>query len=198
VEETERNDEEGGNPMRDVNTNIFNDKQATYTGLDAAFRILIVDDSLADAELITILMKNVQHPHEEYVVQDASEAIDFLHQRGKYAKAPRPNLILLDINMPGMSGLELLSRVKQDLYINTIPVIMLSTTNSPEEVRRSYQLHANAFVQKATDLDTAQRLIQSIQGFWMNFAVLPPVEQKSAYCATMGRPHEPSTTVPSI
>ena len=167
--------------MRDVSTNIFKDKQTTYPSSDAAFRILIVDDNLADAELITILMKNVQHSHEEYVVQDATQAVDFLHQRGKYAKAPRPNLILLDINMPGMSGLELLSRVKQDLDINTIPVIMLSTTNSPEEVRRCYQLHANAFVQKATDLDAAQRLIQSIQGFWMDFAVLPPGEPKSAY-----------------
>ncbi len=181
--------------MRSCNMNVFNDKRAASVWAETPFRILIVDDSRADAELITILMKNIQHPHEEHIVTDALEAMEFLHHRGKYADGPRPNLVLLDINMPGMSGLDLLSMIKQDLAINMIPVIMLSTTNSPEEVRRCYQLHANAFVQKATDLDTAQRLIQAIETFWMDFAVLPPLESHPAYCSNFG--HTPTSQTPA-
>lgn len=137
------------------------------------FRILIVDDNDADAKLITELMKNLQRPHEEYTVSDGLEALDFLHCRGSYSSVPRPNLILLDVNMPGLTGFETLTAIKGDPALSAIPVIMLSTSDSPDEVRRCYQAHANVYVQKPTDLERSERLIRAIEAFWMDFAILP-------------------------
>jgi CheY-like chemotaxis protein len=143
------------------------------------FRILVVDDNPADARLITELMKNLQRPHEEYTVNDGLEALDFLHCRGVYAHAPRPNLILLDMNMPRLSGIDVLCAIKGDPELSVIPVILLSNSNSPEDVRRCYQAHANVYVQKPTDLARSDRLIRAIEAFWMDFAILPSCDERS-------------------
>jgi two-component system, chemotaxis family, response regulator Rcp1 len=140
------------------------------------FRILVVDDNPAAAHLLQELMKYLQRPHEVHFARDGVEALDFLHCRGEYRDAQRPNLILLDMNMPRLSGLETLSAIKYDPDLCVIPVIMLSSTNSPQEVRRSYQAHANCYVQKPVDLERSVKLVQAVEAFWMDFALLPSCE----------------------
>lgn len=153
------------------------------------FRILIVDDNPADAHLLTELMKNLQRAHEEYTVTDGLEALDFLHCRGVYQNAPRPNLILLDVNMPRLTGVETLSAIKGDSELSVIPVIMLSTSNSPDEVRRCYQAHANVYVQKPTELERSDQLIRAIEAFWMDFAILPSSEERGDSSRSNGHSH---------
>jgi CheY-like chemotaxis protein len=152
------------------------------------FRILLVDDSADDVSLLTGLMKeNITRPYQVYVATGGWDALDFLHCHGPDRDAPRPNLILLDINMPVMNGLELLSRIKSDPELALIPVIMLSSSNSPAEIRRAYATHGNCYVQKPTSLDNSQRLIQAMQAFWMEMVVLPPYEDETAAVVTPDR-----------
>jgi CheY-like chemotaxis protein len=145
------------------------------------FRILVVDDDPAAGYLLQKLMKDLQRPHELYLVKDGLEALDFLHRRGAYNHIPLPNLILLDVHMPRLSGLEALAVIKSDPELRLIPVIMLSTSNQPDEVRRSYEAHANCYVQKPTDLEGSVKLVQAVEAFWIDFALPPPfVTQFSA------------------
>jgi chemotaxis family two-component system response regulator Rcp1 len=144
------------------------------------FRILIVDDDPAGVNLLRELMKNLHRQHELHFVWDGVEALDFLHRRGAYANAPRPNLILLDVNLPRLGGLETLSAIKSHPELCVIPVIMLSTSSSPHDVRKSYQARANCYVQKPTDLGRSVMLIQAVEAFWMDFALLPTGEDRYA------------------
>ena len=140
---------------------------------DSVFHILVVDDDRAGAELLRLVMKNLRGRYELQFAWDGVEALDCLHRRGHYANAPRPNLVLLDINMPRLGGLETLSAIKSDPELYMIPVIMLSTSSSPDDVRESYQARANCFVQKPVDLDRSVKLLQAIETFWMDFVLLP-------------------------
>jgi chemotaxis family two-component system response regulator Rcp1 len=138
------------------------------------FHILVVDDDRASAELLRGLMKNLRGRYELHFVWDGVEALDFLRRRGAHAEVPRPNLVLLDINMPRLGGLETLSAIKSDPELYMIPVIMLSTSSSLDDVRESYLARANCFVQKPIDLDRSVKLLLSIETFWMDFVLLPP------------------------
>jgi chemotaxis family two-component system response regulator Rcp1 len=142
------------------------------------FRILVVDDDPAAAYLLRKLMKNLQCPHELYAVKDGLEALEFLRRRGIHNNIARPNLILLDFHMPRMSGLETLAAIKSDPELRFIPVIMLSTSNRPEDVRRSYEAHANSYVQKPTDLERSIKLIQAVEAFWIEFAIAAPFPEQ--------------------
>jgi chemotaxis family two-component system response regulator Rcp1 len=133
------------------------------------FRILVVDDDPAGANLLKELMQNVQHAYELHFVGDGMGALEFLRSREE-AAAPRPNLILLDMNMPRLGGLETLSALKSDPELCVIPVIMLSTASDPSEVRKSYQGHAACYVEKPSDLARSVKLVKAIEGFWMEFA----------------------------
>jgi two-component system, chemotaxis family, response regulator Rcp1 len=148
------------------------------------FHILVVDDDRAGAELLRGLMKNLRGRYELHFVWDGVEALDFLRRRGAHQNVPRPNLILLDINMPRLGGLETLSAIKSDPDLYMIPVIMLSTSSSLDDVRESYLARANCFVQKPIDLDRSVKLLLSIETFWMDFALLPnsgpPIADESA------------------
>ncbi len=137
------------------------------------FRILVVDDDRAAASSLREMMKNVHRPYELHFVGDGVEALDFLHCRGAYADGQRPNLILLDMNMPRLGGLETLSAIKSDPELCVIPVIILSSSNSPDDVRKSYQAHANCYVQKPASLERSEKLVQAVGAFWMDFALLP-------------------------
>jgi chemotaxis family two-component system response regulator Rcp1 len=143
------------------------------------FHILVVDDDRAGAELLRVLMKNLRVRYELHFVWDGVEALDFLRRRGAYADVPSPNLVLLDINMPRLGGLETLSAIKSDPELYVIPVIMLSTSNSPDDVRESYQARANCFVQKPVDLERSVKLLQAIETFWMDFVLLPTDDDRS-------------------
>ncbi len=138
------------------------------------FRILVVDDNPADVYLLQQeALSTISRPHRLDWVKDGSEALDFLHRRGSHANALRPDLVLLDINMPLVNGLEALREIKSDPELSIIPVIMLSTSAVPDEVRESYQAHANCYVQKPTTLEQLVRLIGVIESFWMDLAILP-------------------------
>lgn len=137
------------------------------------FHILVVDDDRAGANLLRTVMNNLQGRYELHFAWDGIEAIDFLHCDGVHREAPRPNLVLLDINMPRLGGLETLSAIKSDPELCMIPVIMLSSSNTPDDVRESYQARANCFVQKPLNLERSVKLLQAIESFWMNFVLLP-------------------------
>jgi len=119
-------------------------------------------------------MNNLQRQHELFIVRDGLEALDFLHRRGAYSGMARPNLILLDVHMPRLSGLETVAAIKADPELRLIPVIMLSTSNQPEDVRRSYEAYANGYVQKPTDLAASVKLVQAVEAFWIDFALPAP------------------------
>ena len=142
------------------------------------FRILVVDDDPAGARVLQEVMKNLQRRHELHFVWNGAEALDFLHRRGAHPDAPRPDLVLLDINMPRVGGLETLSAMKSDPDLRVIPVIMLSTSDSPEDVRRSYEAHANCYVQKPTNLEHAIKLVRAVESFWMECVLLPASDER--------------------
>ncbi len=144
----------------------------------SAFRILVVDDDPISVYLIRQVMKNFQRPFEFDSVSDGVEALNFLHCRGAHVSASRPNLILLDLHMPRLGGLETLSAIKTDPELCVIPGIILSSANSPEDVRNSYRAHANCYVQKPADLARSVKLIQAVESFWMDFALLPACEDR--------------------
>jgi CheY-like chemotaxis protein len=152
-------------------------KTATGAQSGNALRILVVDDDRAGAFLLQQVMTHLRCRYELFFVWDGVEALDFLHCRGSFATASRPNLILLDINMPRLGGLETLSAIKNDPELYVIPVIMFSSSISPEDVRESYRARANCYVQKPSDLDNSVKLVQVIESFWMDFAVLPACDR---------------------
>jgi CheY-like chemotaxis protein len=138
------------------------------------FRILVVDDDRAVADSLREVMKNLRSRPELNFVSDGLEALDFL--RGS---APRPDLILLDVNMPRLGGLETLSAIKSDPQLYMIPVIMLSASTSPEDIRDSYQARANCYVEKPIDLARSVKFVQAIETFWTDFALLPTRDNRT-------------------
>jgi len=140
--------------------------------LAGMFRVLIVDDDPAVSHLLRGLMQDVRHAHELHFAGDGVEALDYLHGRGDHAGAPRPHLILLDVNLPRLGGLETLSAIKTDPRLSAIPVIMLSTSSAPHDVRDSYLLHASCYVEKPAGLERSVKLVKAIEAFWMDFACL--------------------------
>jgi CheY-like chemotaxis protein len=138
------------------------------------FRILVVDDDPVAAYLFQkVMTKNLRRDHELYFVKDGMEALDFLHGRCAYENVPRPSLIFLDLHMPRLPGLETLAAIKNDSDFCVIPVIVLSTSRTPDDVRRSYEAHANSYVQKPTDLGQSAKLVQAVEAFWIDFALMP-------------------------
>jgi len=142
------------------------------------FCLLVVEDNPADAELLRQLLKTLNRPHEAYFAQDGVDALDFLQCRSPYVDAPAPSLILLDVNMPRMNGHELLARLKSDPELCVIPVIMLSASSSPHDIRKAYQAQANCYVLKPTTTDRAQKFIRAVEAFWMDVVILPPCEDR--------------------
>ena len=140
------------------------------------FLILVVDDNPGDVSLLKELMKTLSRPYHIDWVQDGSEALDFLFRRGCYANAMRPNLVLMDMNMPRLTGLEALDALKSDPELRMIPVIMLSSSTLPAEVRQSYQAHVNCYVQKPMSLEQSLRLVRAIEAFWIDFVILPSAD----------------------
>jgi len=138
-----------------------------------AIKILLVEDSLGDARLtIEALKENKVLNHLDHV-SDGVEAMDYLYQRDKYIDADRPDLILLDLNMPKMDGREVLSKIKQDEQLKSIPVVILTTSQADEDVAKSYELNANCFITKPVDLDQFLEVIISIKNFWLTVVKYP-------------------------
>jgi CheY-like chemotaxis protein len=108
------------------------------------------------------------------VVGDGEEALAFLRRSGKYAAAPRPDLILLDLNLPKKSGREVLAEIKSDDYFKRIPVVVLTVSKDEEDIMESYNLHANCFITKPIDLHQFLRVVRAIEDFWLTIVKLPP------------------------
>jgi len=136
-------------------------------------RILQAEDSAGDAELTRIALSEGEVPSELHHVRDGIEALSFLRQEPPYEEAPRPDLVLLDLNMPRLGGREVLLAIKSDPLLCSIPVIVLTTSNASEDVFRSYELHVNSYVRKPLDFDQFVAVMQSIEQFWIGTAELP-------------------------
>lgn len=135
--------------------------------------ILLVDDNPADVDLTREALRDARMLNRMYVARDGVEALAFLRREGEHAGAPRPDLILLDLNMPRMDGRELLGHIKADPELKRIPVVVLSTSEAETDILKTYDLHANCFVTKPVELEQFVDVARSIEGFWLTLVKLP-------------------------
>ncbi len=140
---------------------------------DGLVDILLVEDNPADVNMLRESFRESKIGNELHVVNDGERALDFLHQRGAFTTAPRPDLVLLDIGLPKMSGLDVLAEIKADPDLRRIPVIILTTSESEEDVFKSYDLHANSFITKPVHLTQLFELLKTIEDFWFGIVKLP-------------------------
>lgn len=136
--------------------------------------ILLVEDNPADVRLTVETLKEEKIYNSLQVVSDGEEALDYLHKRGKYTEATRPDLILLDLNLPKVNGIEVLKDIKNDDKLKAIPVVVLTVSKSEEDILKAYNLHANCYITKPVDLQQFTRVAQSVQEFWLTIVKLPP------------------------
>ncbi len=136
------------------------------------FTILIAEDERTDAFFVQEAVNRMACKTSLYIVPDGQAVMEFLMRQGEYAAVPRPDIILLDINMPRKNGHEVLVEIKSNPDLRTIPVIMLSGSNAERDIVRSYENHANAFVTKANDFSGVLRLMAAIEGFWFRAVTL--------------------------
>ena len=139
--------------------------------------ILLIEDSSTDVLMIREALSEGKLLNKIHVAEDGVEALDFLHKRGKFASSPRPNLILLDLNLPRKNGREVLAEIKADEDLKRIPVVMLTTSSAEEDILKSYNLHANCYVLKPVEFDSFVKAVQSIQHFWFSIVMLPPAKE---------------------
>src|SRR5476651_266544 len=139
----------------------------------APVEILLVEDNPADVRLTKEALKEGKVYSNLHWAKDGVEALEFLRHQGKFTDAPRPNIILLDLNLPKKDGREVLSEIKNDDSLKRIPVVILTTSKAEEDVLRSYNLHANCYVTKPVDLEKFIVVVQSIDMFWLTVATLP-------------------------
>ena len=146
--------------------------------MNTQFIILLVEDNPADVRLTQEALKNGKIQHEMYVARDGVEVISFLRRQDPFQKAPRPDLILLDLNLPRKDGREVLAEIKTDPDLMSIPVIILTTSQAEEDVLKTYDLHANGYIVKPVDLEQFFMVIRQIKEFWMSIVMLPSHELK--------------------
>lgn len=136
--------------------------------------ILLVEDNEGDVRLTREALREGHLRNILHVVGDGESALDFLYRRGEYAAATRPDLILLDLNLPRRDGREVLADIKRDPSLKRIPVVVLTTSRAEEDLVRSYDLHANCFITKPVDFDQFIQVVKTIENFWFTIVVLPP------------------------
>ncbi len=136
-------------------------------------KILLVEDSPSDAKLAIKALSLAKVTNKVDLVEDGVEALEYLRQQGKYRQSPRPDLILLDLNLPRKDGREVLEELKADADLKTIPVVVLTSSKEEQDVFRSYQLHANCYITKPVNFERFMEVIQSIERFWLSVVVLP-------------------------
>jgi CheY-like chemotaxis protein len=136
-------------------------------------QILLVEDNPGDVLLVTEALKGSQIRISLHVCRDGVEALDYLRHRTEEGKTELPDLVLLDLTMPRMSGHELLAEIKADPGLSTIPVVVLSTSTSAADIRRTYELHANSYVNKPLDLEFFMQAVRDIATYWLNVSRLP-------------------------
>ena len=136
--------------------------------------ILMVEDNPTDVLIAREGFSCAKMRNTLHVADDGIEAMEFLRRRGKYASSPRPDLIVLDLNMPRKNGHEVLAEIKIDDNLKDIPVVILTTSKSQEDISKAYGLHANCYISKPVDFDEFTKVVQTIQDFWFTVVSLPP------------------------
>lgn len=146
----------------------------TYTPAAAPIEILLVEDNPGDVRLTQEALAEGKIRNNLYVVGDGVEALAFLHREPPFATVPRPDLVLLDLNLPRMGGVEVLRHIKADEGLKRIPVVILTTSNAEKDIVSSYDLHANCYITKPVDFERFMQVVQQIQSFWFSIVQLPP------------------------
>lgn len=146
---------------------------ATYIIPQKSVEILLVDDNPGDVLLTRELLSETKVSNHVNVALSGMTALQFLRKEGPYESAPSPDLVLLDINMPVMSGLEMLKEMRSDPRLKSLPVIVLTSSDAEEDISKCYELHANSYVVKPGELDQFYKIIQSIDDFWLTMARFP-------------------------
>ena len=136
--------------------------------------ILLVEDNPGDVRLTKEALKEGKVYSNLHTVKDGVEAMEFLRRAGKYSSVPRPDIILLDLNLPKKDGREVLQEIKSDAELRRIPVVVLTTSKAEEDVLRPYDLHANCYVTKPVDLEKFMVVVKTIDSFWLTVVTLPP------------------------
>jgi CheY-like chemotaxis protein len=135
--------------------------------------ILLVEDSPSDTELTVEALREAKLRNHLSTVQDGIQAMEFLHRQGPFANAPRPDMILLDLNLPRKDGREVLAEIKADDRLKAIPVVVLTTSRAEQDVLRAYQLNANCYITKPVDFDQFLEVVRAIESFWLCVVTLP-------------------------
>jgi CheY-like chemotaxis protein len=136
--------------------------------------VLLVEDNPGDVRLTREALKEGKIRNNLHVARDGVEALAFLRRQGEHAGAPRPDLILLDLNLPRKDGREVLTEIKDDASLRQIPVVILTSSQAEEDIIRAYDLHANCYISKPVDLDQFINVVRSIEDFWFTVVKLPP------------------------
>jgi chemotaxis family two-component system response regulator Rcp1 len=135
--------------------------------------ILLVEDNAGDVRLTQEVLKGSKVRNNLIVATNGQEALNCLRRQGKYSTSPRPDLVLLDLNLPVMDGREVLQRIKDDSDLKRIPVVILTTSKAEEDILKTYNLHANCYVTKPVDLDQFVKVVKSLEDFWLAIVKLP-------------------------
>lgn len=135
--------------------------------------ILLVEDNPGDVKLTELALQKGRILNTMYIAEDGEEAIEFLYHKGKWVDAPKPDLILLDLNLPRKNGLEVLKEIKSDNELKRIPVIILTTSKAEEDIVKSYDNHANCFITKPVDVNEFMEVIRTVHDFWITIVSLP-------------------------
>jgi len=136
-------------------------------------KILLVEDNPADIRLIKEVFKDTDSNNEIYVVKDGVDALNFLNKKAGFGDAPKPDIILLDLNLPRKDGREVLKEIKENDNFKYIPIVVLTTSSSKEDVIKTYGNHANCYITKPVDFDRFLKVIRSIEDFWLKMIELP-------------------------
>ena len=140
--------------------------------------ILLVEDNPGDSRLAQEALKDAKVHNNVSLVEDGVEAMAFLRKEGKYANAPRPDVILLDLNLPKKDGREVLAEIKIDEDLKRIPVVILTVSKDEEDILKTYNLHANCYITKPIDLEQFIKVVRTIEDFWLTIVKLPPNGKK--------------------
>jgi two-component system, chemotaxis family, response regulator Rcp1 len=145
----------------------------TASGLGRPIEILLVEDNPGDVRLTIEALRDGKVRNNLHVATDGVDAMAFLRHEGEYASAVRPDLVLLDLNLPRKDGREVLAEIKTDPELKTIPVVVLTTSRAEQDVLQSYQLQANCYISKPVDLEQFITVVRSIEEFWLTIVTLP-------------------------
>jgi chemotaxis family two-component system response regulator Rcp1 len=135
--------------------------------------IFLVEDNRGDIRLIEEALKDSQVSHQIVSVRNGMDAMAYLRQEGEYADAPRPDIILLDLNLPKKDGREVLAEIKSDPKLKRIPVVVLTTSRNDDDIRQSYDLHVNCYITKSRNLSELFKIVKGIEEFWLSTVSLP-------------------------